>query len=71
MSEKTACRCPTDWCRLEPANGAEYCQDLRDDEFCGYRIEDEPCAALAQSLNGGLSLDGESVAVQASPTPIK
>lgn len=33
----TACRCPTDWCRLEPDNGAEYCPDLGPDEFCGQR----------------------------------
>jgi hypothetical protein len=37
VKEKTACRCPTDWCRLEPDNGAEYCPDLGPNEFCAQR----------------------------------
>jgi hypothetical protein len=48
-TEKTACRCPTDWCRLEPDNGAEYCPDLEPGEFCGYRGEDD--ATEAGELN--------------------
>lgn len=34
--EKKTCSCPSDWCRLEPDNGAEHCPDLRPDEACGY-----------------------------------
>lgn len=36
-SEKVACRCPTNWCRLEPDNGAEQCPDLEPHEVCAYR----------------------------------
>lgn len=39
--EKLPCRCPTDWCRLEPDNGAQYCPDLEPHEFCGMRNSHE------------------------------
>lgn len=45
--EKTACRCPTEWCRLEPDNGAEYCPELGPNEFCGYRPPEWTCDECA------------------------
>lgn len=37
-AEKSACRCPTDWCRLESDNGAEYCPELGPNEFCSQHL---------------------------------
>jgi hypothetical protein len=36
-ANKKTCRCPSEFCRLEPENGAEMCPDLGEDEICGYR----------------------------------
>jgi hypothetical protein len=36
-ANKKACRCPSDFCRLEADNFADMCPDLGEEEICGYK----------------------------------
>jgi hypothetical protein len=56
--EKVACRCLTDWCRLEPDNGAEYCPDLEPNEFCAYQTAECDHDWLVERERYGDDADG-------------
>ena len=32
------CACPSEFCKLEPDNGAELCPELEPNEVCAYRL---------------------------------